>query len=361
MTKQLEAQYPLFDSVEEMLSPESLGGLLAKPITRIEARPMNGHSGLAGGHLSYVDTNDGRLVLKRMSIEDDWIIFASDDHQCRSVTLWQYGLLDQLRPHLEHKIVSCSRDGAGWAILMHDLTGSTFTWDEPMAPELVPTFLDTMARIHATFWNDSRLKSSELGLCSPASLLDQSALPMARQHPGSRLSPIPEWVRRGWDVMAELLEPEAFASMYSLIENPQPLFDVLERYSFTLLHGDYRAENLAHLKSGEVVALDWQEAACSLMTIDLAWFVKNGYVQEAMPREQAISFYRSCLEGYLNTAFDDLDWRAMLDLGQCLDALRSACFHAFFYKHDTNPASQLFNESLVRRQGQHVADAMRWL
>ena len=123
MSKLPEPKYTLFDSVDEMLIPEALSVLLSQPVTRVDCQPMNGHSGLAGGQLSYVDTNAGRLVLKRMSIASDWIMFASDDQLCRSVTLWQYGLLDQLRPHLEHKIIACSHDNADWAILMEDLTG----------------------------------------------------------------------------------------------------------------------------------------------------------------------------------------------------------------------------------------------
>jgi hypothetical protein len=82
---------------------------------------MNGHSGLAGGQLSYVDTDTGRFVLKKMSINSDWIMQTSDDRLCRSVMLWQYGFLDRLRPHLEYKILACAHDGASWTILMEDL------------------------------------------------------------------------------------------------------------------------------------------------------------------------------------------------------------------------------------------------
>ena len=154
MSKLLEPKYALFDSVQEMLALETLSELLFKPVTRVDCQPMNGHSGLAGGQLSYVDTNADRLVLKRMSITSDWIMFASADEQCRAVRLWQYGLLDQLRPHLEHKIIACAHDKAGWAILMEDLTGHVYAWDKPMAPALVPVFLDRLARLHAAFWND---------------------------------------------------------------------------------------------------------------------------------------------------------------------------------------------------------------
>ncbi len=116
MITNLESQYTLFDSVGQMLTPQILSELLSKPVTHVNCKPMSGHSGLAGGQLEYVETNVGRFVLKRMSIASDWIMFASDDQLCRSVTLWQYGILDQVLPHLEHKITACAHDSDNWGL-----------------------------------------------------------------------------------------------------------------------------------------------------------------------------------------------------------------------------------------------------
>ena len=216
----LEPQYTLFASVEEMLAPATLSELLARSVTRVACQSMDGHSGLAGGRLSYVNTNLGRFVLKQMSIDFDWIMFASEDKQCRAVRLWQYGLLDQLRPQVEHKIIASAHDGNGWAILMHDLTGYTYSWDKPMTPALVPVFLDRLARLHAAFWNDPRLPDPRLGLCDPARLLDQTSLPMVQKHANLSMGVIPEWISGGWAVMEELLDPGTFIHMKDLIENP---------------------------------------------------------------------------------------------------------------------------------------------
>ena len=174
----------------------------------------------------------------------------------------------------------------------------------------MPVFLDRLARLHAAFWNDPRLPDPRLGLCDPAQLLDQSSLPMAQKHTNLSMGVIPEWVRGGWEVMEELLDPDIFMHLKSLIEDPQPLFEALSRYPYTLLHGDYRAENLAH--PDRPVAFDWQEATRSLMTIDLAWFAKQGFVQEAMGQAQAIGFYRNDLEQYLNRRFDDASGKPWL-------------------------------------------------
>jgi hypothetical protein len=354
-----EPKYVLFNNAEELLAPETLSELLARSITRVNCQPMNDHSGLAGGRLSYVNTNLGRFVLKQMSIDSDWIMFASKDTECRSVRLWEFGLLDQLRPHLEHKIIACARDGHGWAILMHDLTGQVYSWDKPMTPDLVPVFLDRLARLHAAFWNDPRLSDPRLGLCDVTRLLDQSSLPMAQKHANLSMGAIPEWVRGGWEVMEGLLDPDALMHLKSLIADPRPLFEALSRYPYTLLHGDYRAENLAH--ADRPVALDWQEAAYSLMTIDLAWFAKQGFVQQAMGQVQAIGFYRTCLETYLNQRFDEAEWQAMVDLGYLVDALRSTCFAAYWHKHSDTDEGRLWNERAVKQRNQQVRDALRWI
>jgi len=43
----LKSKYTLFDSLEQLLAPETLSKLLSKPVTRVEVQPME-HGGLAG-------------------------------------------------------------------------------------------------------------------------------------------------------------------------------------------------------------------------------------------------------------------------------------------------------------------------
>jgi len=358
----LEPKYTLFESVEQMLGPNALSELLSKQVTQVDVHPMNGHSGLAGGQLSYVDTNIGRMVLKQMSVRYDWMMFSSADHQCRSVALWQYGLLDQICPQVEHEIIGCARDGEGWVILMNDLTGFVHSWDKSIPPEQIPVFLDSLARIHATFWNDPCLKDARLGLCDVATLIDQTSPTVAKKYIDRGLGVLPSWVHGGWQVMKDLLDPDVFVQMNYITQNLQPLLDALRRYPFTLLHGDYRAENLAYPNYPAV--LDWQEASCALMTIDLAWFVQQDFVRESTGQTEVVKYYRRQLETYLHQRFDDTDWQAMLDLGFLVDALRSTCYAAYWYKQhaiENNIQDRDNHESKVKMRNQQVRDAMRWL
>src|SRR5262245_6544196 len=122
MLKQFEAKYTLFNGVEEMLSLETLSSLLRTSVGEVRRTPFVEHGGSSNNVFEWVTTRSGsreqRFLLKRIQFENDWLMMVSNDVLCRSVTLWQYGVLDKLSSHLDHTIIACSRDNDGWAILM---------------------------------------------------------------------------------------------------------------------------------------------------------------------------------------------------------------------------------------------------
>ena len=123
-------QHELYNSIDEMLAPNCLTELVGADIRTVRLRPLSNREGVSGNQLLAVEAdNNARFILKRMSLERDWIMRASNDHQCRSVTLWQTGVLDQLQPELSHAIIGCARDDNGWAILMHDVSAGLLPWD----------------------------------------------------------------------------------------------------------------------------------------------------------------------------------------------------------------------------------------
>lgn len=359
MPGQYEAKYTLFESVQEMLQPDTLSTLLSQPVSSVEQRPMSNHNGMAGGRLSYVVTDAGRLVLKCMSIDSDWLMYASDDRHGRSVTLWQYGLLDRLRPHLEHRTIACAKDNEGWAILMHDLSAGVFAWDQSRAVNVFPKFLDALARMHATFWNDPVLLEDRIGLSDHTRLLSGTSPQVARNHPGTTKSPIPVLVVEGWEIMEDLMDQDVFEQMHKLIEDPRPLFAAVDRYPYTLIHGDFRDANLAVMPPERLVAFDWQQAARSLMTIDLAWFFNEEATRS--PRSQVHRYYRERLETYLQQRFDDERWQAMIDLGYLFDALRITSIQAYVSKINEDPEIRSLHKKSVLVRNQQVRNALRWL
>lgn len=199
-------------------------------------------------------------------------------------------------------------------------------------------------------------KEKSLGLCTPAMLLEIMVLPLREEYKKLSMGVLPEWIRGGWEVMDELLDSDTFVQITNLLHDPKPLLAALNHYPFTLLHGDYRAENLAYMESP--VIIDWQQAACSLMTIDLAWFAQ---FTSGMETDQLNAYYRKCLEVHLGHQLDDRDWQTMLILGYAVNALRVIGFFANFYRSDENQESKNDDERVVKQQGQRVVAALRWL
>jgi hypothetical protein len=97
------------------------------------------------------------------------------------------------------------------------------------------------------------------------------------------------------------------------------------------------------------------------MTINLAWFTKARFVQTCMGQRAAIHNYRQRLEMHLNRHFDDLEWHIMVDLGNLVDALRSTCFEAYWYKHTESPEQREIERAVIQTHSLQVRNAMRWL
>jgi hypothetical protein len=361
MIQQVEAKYHVFDSLEEMLTPEILSDLLSCPVRWVDCQPMTDHNGLGGSQLSHVNTNAGRLVLKQMLFDSDFIMFSTDDRRCRSVTLWQYGLLDRLLPYVEHRIIACAKDDSGWAILMEDLSqgmfGETFM---PFPFEHLTVFLDRLARLHATFWNDPQLNAPRLGISVPENRISFTSPVIASSSLNKDRGPIPKRVTLGWEIMETLFDHDVYTSLRQLTETPKPLLDAINRCPFTLIHGDYRAANLAYLKPDHYIAFDWQLAARSLMTVDLIWFTKKNYFKNDVIREQGRDYYRRQLETNLGIRFPDLEWQKMMDLGILVDAF-TKCFPAYLSKHVPEPEARAAFENEVKETNQPVRAALRWL
>ena len=353
----LEAKYTLFDSLNQMLAPETLSELISRVVTHVDIQPME-HSGVSGSRLSRVDTNVGQLILKHVSITFDWAMFTSHDHHCRSVTLWRYGLLDRLKPHVDHKIITAAHEGNTWIIMMEHLGDSLFTEEKnPFSSEFILPLLDALASVHAKFWNNSDLTDAQLGLCSPTEFFYSFSIRSGQRDSGQAQSIVPGLIAPGWEVMEDLLDAGVFRQMLSLAENGDPILKAIERYPFTLLHGDFRPANLAYMDC--FIFLDWQMATYSLMTQDLAWLTRD--IRDLMTRERVNQIYRQRLEFHLNQHFDDTEWQAMVKLGYATDALRSTFLLGAGYKYAENSDIQEITKSRIIERGQMVMNALHLL
>jgi hypothetical protein len=348
-----EMKYSLYSSVEEMLSPDTLSDLTSTRIRIVRLRPVADRQGISGNQLLMVETDsDTRFILKRMSWERDWVMRASNDRRCRSVTLWQSRLLDELEPELSHGIIACAHDDDGWAVLMYDVSNGLLPWDRHIDPTANEDYLRSLAHLHAHFWNSPVLEQPELGLCSLAELT-------AVTTPSPFSTP---WHKEGFTLLSQVYDRDVADILRQLVANPQPLFNVLARYPRTLVHGDFKVTNLAWNVSPQlqVVALDWQIATIGVPTLDLGWYTV--YVDSPpAPPTLCIDLYRGYLAHELGSRWDESRWQPLLELGMLTTVVRECSIMAYIIMHGGNQASRDNLRKYLPMWSDWVRAGVKWL
>lgn len=352
----LTVTHELFDTVDAMLDPAALSGLTDATITEVAVRPNDDHGGNAGSGFAFVDTNAGSFVLKTMDIASDWEMHATGDVRCRATMVWHYGLLDRVRPHLQHHILAGARDGDGFALLMADLSGS-FAPDLAGRADLLEAFLHGLAGVHADHWESPTLHDERLGLATVEALLSLASRQRA-QHESSGWGSLPQWSAKGWALLERHLAPDELELMDDLIEDPSPVQEALEQRPSTLLHGDFYLPNLAYRAVDGPAAFDWQLAMRSLATIDVARLANELEAQAG--KSETWSIYRRSLETQLGRRFGDDDWRRMQDLGSLVDVLWITPFPVSALE-DPDPGARTYAERRLERCRRQLDAGRRWL
>ncbi|MBL8161823.1 MAG: phosphotransferase [Anaerolineae bacterium] len=358
MNNQLTAQHILFGSVEAMLAPETLSDILKRRVSQVSYEPFSSSDSFSGSLLYNVTTDGERLVLKRSNPAEDWISIASGDHLCRSVRIWQYGLLDRLQPHIDHVTLAACHDGAGYAILMRDISDGLF-YGKAVTLPMMHSLLDALAAMHSQFWGDDSLKDPELGLCT----IEQTVKVLWTEHCERYRhdARAVDYVTKGWAALFDLVQPDVRDALQALVANPQPLFQALAQFPATLTHSDYRLGNLALMSAtNQVVAFDWQHAGYVPATICLSWFIMESSFFEI--REAIAEYYRQQLLARLGQRFDQAIWQSMLALGCLVEVLRKGCWLALFYvMPETEAAEREEIKQVIDSYNDVVRAGLRWL
>lgn len=311
-------EHILYPTIEAMLSPAALSELVGYPITTVQSRPLEAFYNLSGSRLLAVETNDGdgpRFILKRVSIDWDWQMRATNDHSCRSVGLWQHGIFDRLPSHLDHSLIACAYDDQGWAILMRDVSRFMLPY-APLRKLHNEIFLKAMAALHATFINDDTLQDPNLNLCDTSQVYTVFSPQTGRRESG-RGDKVPQRILEGWERVQAELPADVVEIIMPLVENPQLLCDALSRYPFTLVHGDWRHANqgLIRIKGQQrTVLLDWQLATVGAPAIDLARYLGTNSALFPISKEACLTYYRQQMVEQLGDRFQDSWWQPQLDL-----------------------------------------------
>ena len=307
----------LFPSTDALLDATTLSEVTGQRIADVRTHPLHAEYAKSGSHLLVVETNAGqgpRFILKRVSAAWDWLMRATDDERCRSVTLWTSGVFDRMPPEIEHATVACARDGDGWAILMRDVEPDLMPYAR-LSEAQADRVLDALAALHATFFAQPNLADPPLGLCTPRHVYGMFSPATGHREAGGA-EEVPQRILEGWDLFPRVVAPDVADVVLSLVADPAPLCAALARWPQTLIHGDARHANLGLWRDGRrVVMLDWALAAVAPPAVELGRFLGTNTTLLPTSKEATLAGYRAHLARWLGDRFSDDWWEPQLALG----------------------------------------------
>ncbi len=274
---QCVAEPSLLTSPEE-ISPEWLtavlcdSGAISQPVSTCEvtrfAEGMALLSRLYRVRVRYDSPNENgstTLVVK-LATEDPEQLFIAELLGLYHREAFVY---NNLREQLPYRMPAChlavaSDDGRATTVVLEDLSRCRAIDQVAGAPwNVVISCIDAMADQHALWYRDVRL-----------GLLDEVLLPLA--HP-IYPSALPVVFDPGWDVAREVLGDQIGARLAGFGDRwSTECRELLQRLGEhpTLLHGDWRADNL-FFDNDELVVFDFQIAGVGAGAYDLAYFVSQ--------------------------------------------------------------------------------------
>ncbi|HEX6289522.1 MAG TPA: phosphotransferase [Herpetosiphonaceae bacterium] len=364
----------IFNSVEQMTSVVGLRAIIGEAVTVVKRSPLPvaHHS---GNTLERVIARrrgmERRFVLKRFSIERDWIMRLTHDDAVRELALFRHGIYTRLPDTCYVPIIAAARDGSSWASLMADVTdGLAPADDAPIAAADLRRYLAQLAAVHARFLHDDSLLDPALGLStvrdfalilSPRLVRDECA--EGRGHA------VLEAAQRGWRVFDEIAPPEVVQAIEHLERAPDPLLALIDHMPHTLVHGDFKTANLGAwppVVPGEpasthrTIILDWQDATYGPPLLDLGYFLAISALRLPVTKEAAIQMYRDALTacGY---RYPQQTWQRDLDLGLLTGGALRLLWQKALGTQAQDPKLRQRQREEVRWWSTVVLRAGRWL
>jgi hypothetical protein len=221
--------------------------------------------------LELVELRDGRcIVLKHLPASGDWLTRATGGAG-RVRRLWEGGLLERIRPLVDHTILDVRIGDDHDAVVMRDAR------DDLLAPRIGVSrgvargLLARLSAMHEA-WTDESGES----LCSIGARYAMFAPAVHVGDAGPGAHPLGERIGRGWQLFEEHVDGDVVAAVFAIHRDPDPLATRLARWPSTLLHGDAKLENLGS-RNGELVAIDWGDlTGFGPREVDVGWFALKG-------------------------------------------------------------------------------------
>jgi hypothetical protein len=240
---------------------------------------------------------DGRGFVVKHFEQRDWLADASADEECRAVALFESGGYELVGDIVDHTVVGAARlapDSAyPAALLMRDASAEFVPEDMGVDAETHTAFLETMAALHARFW-ESPPDVACMDFARNYRLLSPAQAVEERDHLGDR-SDVLRASLAGWTAV-ETTAPEVWNAVRDLLHDPAPLVTALGTTPRTFLQGDWKMGNLGRRPDGRVVLVDWDRPQVGPATSELAWYLAVNSDRLPESKEQAVTRYRDALE-----------------------------------------------------------------
>lgn len=325
-----------YPSVDAMLEPSVLRGLLGRSVRSVDVAPMRTTGWSSTEAVFEAVLVDGETtpaaVIKRIRWSTDWHALATDDTHGRELAIWEAGVLDRLPAAMGHAVRAAARFEDGAALLMDDLGGHFLPDDIDVTPDHVWGVLRAMAAMHARFWQDPPIADLGPATCRLERLMARISASRLRALRG--VLPDNQLVATfpgGWARLPNLVDPGVARQLQALADDPTPAVTALGGYPATLLHGDLRVANVAW-DGTRVRAVDWQPTVAP-PGFDLVYFVHSIRGVSPVHPDEAMATYRGLLAEQLGPGQSWSWWDDHLDVCTAAVLAMMACAHALAEQH----------------------------
>jgi hypothetical protein len=256
--------------------------------------------GKSGAKLERLVIGGEPYVLKSLDLAADWTLRASGCLRGAPFELWQRGILARLPACFNQPIVAVAWQppigtglSGGCTVLMRDVA----RWlvpatDEPIPADQHERFLRHMAELHAAFWDgggDLDIVPAMHRYLELSPWMAQAEAAIGSSHL------VPQLVAKGWPLLAEIA-PAAATVVVPLAHDPGPLVQALAATPQTLVHSNWKLDNLGTDDRGRTVLLDWEQPGRGAPLSDLAWYLAINCRRLPWSKEESITAYRGALE-----------------------------------------------------------------
>lgn len=252
------------------------------------------------------------LILKEVSLSEDWFSFRTGDTLGREAALLHVPELESIFEifYLPYHLVGTAPSKIG--LLMEDVSDGLFPTERiELDPRDQDHMLDKLAELHARYWESPIMErlpwlhqmKDFVYIMGPLDHLN---------YRGDWAKGLPQMVKEGWEVAMTLLPShlqKRFLMPATAITRP---WEDLPR---TLVHGDTKIANFAKGEDGRLGLLDWAFAGHAPCTVDIGWFLAVNGSRLADSKEAVLLKYRSMLEGYLGYPLDEELWHQLEQAG----------------------------------------------